>query len=46
MVALKDLVNRLGSEQLYTEETLPQGSADLRCNYVLNSTIAGTQIGI
>ncbi|KAI9320038.1 G subunit of NADH dehydrogenase [Dichotomocladium elegans] len=47
MVALKDLFNRAGSENLAIDA--PNGSkplainADLRSNYVLNSTIAGVE---
>ncbi|CEG69576.1 Putative NADH dehydrogenase [Rhizopus microsporus] len=47
MVALKDLLNRVGSENLTIDA--PNGSkplainADFRSNYVLNSTIAGAE---
>ncbi|CAK9821688.1 NADH-ubiquinone oxidoreductase 75 kDa subunit, mitochondrial [Anthophora retusa] len=42
LVALKDLVNRLGSETLATEQPFPKhGSGiDIRSNYLLNNTIA------
>uniref|UniRef100_A0A8D8LWD8 NADH-ubiquinone oxidoreductase 75 kDa subunit, mitochondrial n=1 Tax=Cacopsylla melanoneura TaxID=428564 RepID=A0A8D8LWD8_9HEMI len=42
MVALKDLLNRLGSEDLYTEYSFPlEGSGtDLRSSYLLNNKIA------
>ena len=42
-MALKDLLNRLGSESLCTEEIFPMEASgtDLRSNYLLNSTIAG-----
>ncbi|KAG9081863.1 NADH dehydrogenase (ubiquinone) 78K chain precursor, 5-prime end, partial [Ceratobasidium sp. 370] len=44
LVALKDLVNRLGSDNLVTDSTL-QGAAspsvDVRSNYLFNSTIQG-----
>lgn len=42
MVALKDLLNRLGSEALYTEHAFPLEGAgtDLRSNYLLNNKIA------
>ncbi|VVC36797.1 Hypothetical protein CINCED_3A003457 [Cinara cedri] len=45
MIALKDLLNRLGSEELYTEEPFPiSGSGtDLRSSYLLNSSIAGLE---
>ena len=38
MVALKDLMNRLGSETVCTEEAFP-GGADIRSTYVMNSSI-------
>lgn len=38
MVALKDLMNRLGSETVCTEEDFPAG-ADIRSTYLLNSSI-------
>lgn len=43
LMALKDLLNRLGSEALCTEEIFPMDGAgtDLRSNYLLNSKIAG-----
>lgn len=43
MIALKDLLNRLGSEELYTEEPFPMAGSgtDLRSSYLLNSSIAG-----
>ena len=42
LVALKDLVNRIGSESVCTEEVFPAtgAGADLRHNYLLNSGIA------
>ncbi|KAI5712678.1 hypothetical protein M8J75_010395 [Diaphorina citri] len=45
MVALKDLLNRLGSEDLYTEYAFPLEGAgtDLRANYLLNNKIAGAE---
>lgn len=45
LVALKDLVNSLGSEALCTEESFPMDGAgtDLRSNYLLNTTIAGIE---
>ncbi|KAF4517746.1 hypothetical protein B566_EDAN002951 [Ephemera danica] len=45
MVALKDLLNRLGSEAVHTEEALPTDGAgtDLRSNYLFNSSIAGIE---
>ncbi|XP_065338724.1 NADH-ubiquinone oxidoreductase 75 kDa subunit, mitochondrial [Cloeon dipterum] len=45
LISLKDLLNRLGSESLNTEETFPlDGSGtDLRSNYLLNDKIAGIE---
>lgn len=45
LVALKDFLNRLGSEGLCTEEIFPMDAAgtDLRSNYLLNSTINGVE---
>lgn len=48
LIALKDLLNRLGSEELYTEEPFPVAGSgtDLRSSYLLNSSIAGMSIKI
>ncbi|MEE6490248.1 hypothetical protein FKM82_015814 [Ascaphus truei] len=45
LVALKDLLNRLNSDTLCTEEVFPNSGAgsDLRSNYLLNSRIAGVE---
>ncbi|KAK2856905.1 hypothetical protein Q5P01_005640 [Channa striata] len=45
LVALKDLLNKLNSEHLCTEEVFPMAGAgtDLRSNYLLNSRIAGIE---
>lgn len=45
LVALKDLLNRLDSEILCTEEVFPTAGAgtDLRSNYLLNSGISGIE---
>lgn len=45
LVTLKDLLNRLNSENLCTEELFPMAGAgsDLRSNYLLNSRIAGIE---
>ncbi|KAM3917333.1 NADH-ubiquinone oxidoreductase 75 kDa subunit, mitochondrial [Leptodactylus fuscus] len=45
LVALKDLLNRLNSDNLCTEEVFPNSGAgtDLRSNYLLNSRIAGVE---
>merc|ERR1719221_2388608 len=41
LMAMKDLMNRLGSELVYTEEAAP--CSDLRSNYLLNTGIAGVE---
>ncbi|XP_076848761.1 NADH-ubiquinone oxidoreductase 75 kDa subunit, mitochondrial [Brachyhypopomus gauderio] len=45
LVALKDLLNKLDSEMLCTEESFPLTGAgtDLRSNYLLNTRIAGIE---
>lgn len=45
LVALKDLMNRLGSENVCVEEAFPNegASTDIRSNYVLNTTIAAIE---
>ncbi|XP_055937287.1 NADH-ubiquinone oxidoreductase 75 kDa subunit, mitochondrial-like [Argiope bruennichi] len=45
LVALKDLLNKIGCENLYTEEKFPtDGSGcDLRSNYLLNGKISGVE---
>jgi NADH dehydrogenase (ubiquinone) Fe-S protein 1 len=45
LVALKDMLNKLGSEAVCTEHTFPtDGSGtDFRSNYLLNSKIAGVE---
>ena len=45
-VALKDLLNRLGSENLFTEEGFPMEGAgtDLRSNYLMNTSIVGIEV--
>jgi len=45
LVALKDLFNRLGCEDLCTESSFPMdnGGTDIRSNYLLNSTINGCE---
>ena len=46
VVALKDMFNRLGSDNLYTEESFPTEGAglDLRSNYLFNSSISGIEV--
>ncbi|XP_043931795.1 NADH-ubiquinone oxidoreductase 75 kDa subunit, mitochondrial [Protopterus annectens] len=45
LVALKDLLNRLNSDSLCTEEVFPMSGAgtDLRSNYLLNTRIMGVE---
>ncbi|XP_065929052.1 NADH-ubiquinone oxidoreductase 75 kDa subunit, mitochondrial isoform X1 [Magallana gigas] len=45
LVSLKDLLNRLGSEALCTEEIFPMDGAgtDLRSNYLLNTGLAAIE---
>uniref|UniRef100_A0AAQ5ZPC9 NADH-ubiquinone oxidoreductase 75 kDa subunit, mitochondrial n=1 Tax=Amphiprion ocellaris TaxID=80972 RepID=A0AAQ5ZPC9_AMPOC len=45
LISLKDLLNRLNSENLCTEEVFPMNGAgsDLRSNYLLNTGIAGIE---
>jgi len=45
MIALKDMLNRLGSDTVCTEETFPlEGSGiDFRSNYIMNTTISGIE---
>ncbi|KAJ3030369.1 UNVERIFIED_CONTAM: hypothetical protein HDU68_009294 [Siphonaria sp. JEL0065] len=43
LVALKDLVNKLGSESLKIEASIPAGLTDFRANYVLNSSLNGVE---
>lgn len=47
MVCLKDLFNSLGSEDLFTEQAFPMAGAgtDLRSSYILNTGIAGIEVG-
>ncbi|RDD38589.1 NADH-ubiquinone oxidoreductase 75 kDa subunit, mitochondrial [Trichoplax sp. H2] len=45
LVALKDLFNKIGSENVFSEEYFPTDGAgtDLRSNYLMNSTISGIE---
>uniref|UniRef100_A0AAR2ILP3 NADH-ubiquinone oxidoreductase 75 kDa subunit, mitochondrial n=1 Tax=Pygocentrus nattereri TaxID=42514 RepID=A0AAR2ILP3_PYGNA len=45
LIALKDMLNKLDSEALCTEELFPMAGAgtDLRSNYLLNTRIAGIE---
>ena len=48
LVLLKDLLNRMGSENLHTEESFPTAGpgTDLRSSYILNSGIVGIEVRI
>ncbi|KAK6629887.1 NADH dehydrogenase Fe-S protein subunit 1 ndufs1 [Polyplax serrata] len=45
MIALKDMMNRMGCETLCTEQEFPMSGSgiDFRSNYILNDTIAGIE---
>ncbi|PPE02461.1 hypothetical protein GOBAR_DD00516 [Gossypium barbadense] len=43
MMALKDLLNRMGSNNVWCEGTGTNPSADLRYRYLMNSSIAGLE---
>ncbi|GIX70403.1 NADH-ubiquinone oxidoreductase 75 kDa subunit, mitochondrial [Caerostris extrusa] len=45
LVALKDLLNKVGCENLFTEERFPTNGSgcDLRSSYLLNNKIAGVE---
>lgn len=45
LVAMKDLLNKLGGESLNTEEIFPMDGSgtDLRSNYIFNSSIEGIE---
>ncbi|CAK9318010.1 unnamed protein product [Citrullus colocynthis] len=43
MIALKDLLNRLGSNNVWCEGNGPQPNADLRSGYIMNTGIAGLE---
>ncbi|CAG0921577.1 unnamed protein product [Notodromas monacha] len=45
LIAVKDLVNRLGGEDCCTEEIFPMGGSgtDFRSSYLMNSRIAGVE---
>ncbi|XP_071439349.1 NADH-ubiquinone oxidoreductase 75 kDa subunit, mitochondrial [Hetaerina americana] len=45
LISLKDMLNRVGSESLCTEEVFPMDGSgtDLRSSYLLNSKIAGVE---
>lgn len=43
MIALKDFLNRVGSNNVLSEGNLKQANADLRSGYIMNSGIAGLE---
>jgi NADH dehydrogenase (ubiquinone) Fe-S protein 1 len=45
LVVLKELMNKLGSQTLCTEESFPMNAAgtDIRSNYLLNTKISGVE---
>jgi NADH dehydrogenase (ubiquinone) Fe-S protein 1 len=43
MMALKDFVNRMGSDKVLCEGNGPNPPADLRSNYLMNTSIAGLE---
>ena len=46
MVALKDFMNAMGCENLFTEERFPEcgSGTDIRSSYIFNSTILGIEV--
>ncbi|VFQ72946.1 unnamed protein product [Cuscuta campestris] len=43
MMALKDLLNKMGSNNVWCEGNGPSPNADLRSRYIMNSTISGLE---
>jgi NADH dehydrogenase (ubiquinone) Fe-S protein 1 len=43
MITLKDFLNKLGSDNVLCEGNGPAPQADLRSNYLLNTTISGLE---
>ncbi|EPS69042.1 hypothetical protein M569_05719 [Genlisea aurea] len=43
MIALKDLLNRLGSNNVWCEGNGPNLNADIRSGYIMNTTISGLE---
>ncbi|KAL5217686.1 hypothetical protein ABZP36_018370 [Zizania latifolia] len=43
MMALKDFVNKMGSDKVFCEGNGPNPPADLRSNYLMNTSIAGLE---
>ena len=46
LVAVKDLLNALGSEKVFTHEAFPTAGpgTDLRSSYLLNTSISGIEV--
>ena len=40
---VQDLMNRLGSGNLYSEGGFPDLDADVRSNYIMNTTVMGVE---
>lgn len=40
---LQDLMNRMGSGNLYSEGGFPDLDADVRSNYIMNTTLMGVE---
>lgn len=43
MMALKDFLNRMGSNNIWCEGNGPQPNADLRSGYIMNTSISGLE---
>ncbi|KAH6837527.1 NADH-ubiquinone dehydrogenase [Perilla frutescens var. hirtella] len=43
MIALKDFLNRMGSENIWYEGNGPNPNADLRSGYIMNTSISGLE---
>ncbi|CAH9087700.1 unnamed protein product [Cuscuta europaea] len=43
MIALKDFLNKMGSNNVWCEGSGPSPNADLRSRYIMNSTISGLE---
>lgn len=42
-MSLQDLFNRLGSGNLYVDSGFPDLDADVRSNYIMNTTLLGVE---
>lgn len=43
MIALKDFLNKMGSNNIWCEGNGPQPNADLRSGYIMNTSISGLE---